>query len=227
MTIIGSLVLHSEQTPELPLSELAGLTCRVGQHVNSRFNGSYREYYDVEPLEILVPQRYKRMTVLATDNVKHDLAASLSVLDSQYDGERQLYKLQKLMSTLTGSWHAVVNVSNTGAAGEALSGAFYLLASNQPLHVALIFNSRSGSVQLVWATFDVRHALRSRRDLDYSVIALPTLYDRPLFVPSQALCSKWWRMHNSFDGQRYGIVKAANALEAMLYKNPETSNGLC
>jgi hypothetical protein len=226
MTILGSLVLHSERASELPFSETEDLVCRTGQHVNSRFNGSYIEYYDVEPLEILVPQRYKRMTVLATDNVKHDLATALSVLDSQHDGERQLYKLQKLMTTLTGSWHAVVNVSNTGSHGEALSGAFYLLASNQPLHVALVFNSRSGSVQLVWATFDIRKSLNSRRELDYSVIPLPTLYDRPLFIPSQALCSKWWRMHNSFDGQRYGVVKAANALEAMLYKNPEISNGL-
>jgi hypothetical protein len=229
MTILGSLTIHSDRVvSELDAPSLAGLVRREGQHVNSRHNGSYREYFDVEPIEVLVPQRYKRMTVLATDNVRHDLSDALSTLDSQHEGSRQLYKLSSLMKGLGGSWHSVVNVTNTGANGEALSGAFYLLASGEPIHVSLVFDSISGSVQLVWSTFDFKSQLREQGARNYSFISFPTLRNRPLFVPSQALCSKWWRMLQSFDGQRYSTVKAANAVEVMLYKNPDllTSNGL-
>lgn len=221
MTILGSLTLYSDRAvPELSAPSLLGLQRREGQHVNGRYNGSYREYFDVQPIEVLVPQRYKHMTVLASDNVRQDLSEALSTLDSKYQNSRQVFKLQKLMDQMGGSWHSVVNVSNTGANGEAVSGAFYLMASNQPIHVALMFDSLSGSVQLVWSTFDLKQALREQGILNYSFIAFSTLRDRPLFVPSQALCSKWWRMQQTFESQRYSTVKAANAIEVMLYKNP-------
>ena len=221
MTILGSLTIHADRlVPELIVPGVLGLNRRDGQHVNSRHNGSFREYFDVEPVEVLVPQRYKRMSVLASDNVREDLSAALSTLDSKYQSSRQLFKLQKMMEQLGGNWHSVVNVSNTGADGEATSGAFYLLASGQPLHVALVFDSNSGSVQLVWSTFDLKAQMREQGGLNYSFISFPTLHDRPLFVPSQALCSKWWRMLQSFESHRYSTVKAANAIEVMLYKNP-------
>lgn len=222
MTILGSLTIHADRViTDLAIPSLQGLTRREGQHVNSRHNGSYHEFYNVEPIEVLVPQRYKRMTVLATDNVRHDLSDALSTLDAQHEDARQIHKLSLLMKSLGGSWHSVVNVANTGAGGEALSGAFYLLASNQPIYVSMMFDSITGSVQLVWSTFDLKTELRQVGLLNYSFVSFPTLRNRPLFVPSQALCSKWWRMLQSFDGQRYSTVKAANAVEVMLYKNPD------
>jgi len=224
MTILGSLVLHSDRpVPEFELPELKGLHKREGHHVGSRHNGSFREYFDLEPLELLVPQRYKRMTVLASDNVKHELSAELSTLDSQFEGARQLFKLQKLLDRFQGQWFSVVNVSNFGADGTAQSGGFYLLSSDHPLHIALVFDSNSGSVQLVWATFDFKRSLREQQGFNYSFFLLPTERRMPLFVPSQALCSKWWRLTQSFDGQRYGLLKACNAIEMILYKNPHAA----
>jgi hypothetical protein len=221
MTILGSLCLHASQQPRpFELPQLEGLAKREGHHVSGRYNGQYVEYYDEQPLEVLIPQRYKRLTVLATPNVRHDLGAELSVLDSQYGDARHLYKLNETMKKLPGRWHAVVNNVNTGIDDGPVSGAFYLMASQMPLYVALVLNVRDGYVQLVWATFDFKTELQARSAFEYVFYPMPTLIDRPLFVASQSLCSKWWRMAHKFDLHRFGELKACNALELNLYKDP-------
>lgn len=221
MTIFGSLVLQAERdTPEFALPELASLSRREGHHVSGRYNGSYIEYYDVQPIEVMAPHRYKRMTVLADPWIRHDLSTELSGLDAKHGEARQLYKLNELMKAVPGQYCAVVNIVNTNVDDTLLSGAFCLLASGSPIYVALAFNSRTGSVQLVWATFDIKAALHQRPFFDYAVYPLPTLTDRPLFVPSQSLCSQWWRRQQRWANRRYGNLVAANALELMLYKDP-------
>lgn len=225
MTILGSLVLHSDrEVPKLVIPELAGLSVREGHHVSSKHNGAYTEYYGVEPVEVLVPQRYKRMTVLASDNVKHDVAHDLSTLDSEYADARQLYKLGQLMRRFPGTWVACVNIVNTGVSRDAMSGAFYLMSQGQKLWVSLMFDSVVGSVQLVWSDFDHKHAIRQQQLMNYSFYPMPTVHGQPLFIPSQSLCSKWWRLTQKFDIGRYGHIRACNALQLMLYKNPNVAS---
>lgn len=221
MTILGSLVLHSDrEVPELPIQLPAAVTLREGRHVNSRHTGSYREYFDIEPLEIMVPQRYKRMSILTDSPLREQLAEALSGLDSQYGDARQLYKLNQLMSNFRQSFRATVNISNGGADGTAMSGAFYLLAQSEPMYVGVVFDSNTGSVQLVWSDLDFTSILAAQGALNYSFVKLPTLKFRPLFIPSQSLCSKWWRMSQTLCPTKYGLIRACNALERMLYKNP-------
>lgn len=220
MTIIGSLVLHSDRpVPEFQFPELTGLQLREGHHVSSRYNGSYREYFDMDPLEIMVPQRYKRMSLLADASIRHDLADALSSLDSKYGDVTMLNKLKLMSSKLGGTWNAIVNISNGGADGQQSSGGFYLLSHKQPIYVCLVFDSNSGAVQLVWSTLYLKDLLRQQNALNYSMFDLPTIRLRPLFVPSQALCSRWWRMSKGLCQTQYGLMRAANALERTLYKN--------
>lgn len=230
MTILGSLVLHSDRpVPEFEIPELEGLTKREGQHINAKYNGSYREYFDLDPLEVLVPQRYKRMSVIADPHVRDDIAAYLTALDSKFEGTNQQFKLQVLMNRFDGEWTASVNVSHTGADGIAKSGAFYVMNKNTQLFMTLVFDSTSGSVQLVWSTFDLKASLRKVQAMQYSFISLHSRRRRPVFVPSQALCSRWWRWNRGFGADRYGLIRAANALEVMLYRNstlPTSDNGL-
>lgn len=224
MTILGSLVIHSDTpVPDLPLTELQGLTRVEGRHVIGKYNGSYREFFDGSPLEVMVPQRYKRLSILATQGYGPDLAEALSKLDSQLEGSPQRDKLAYLMEQIPGEWAASVNVMNAGADGQATSGAFFVLNKGTPMHTALVFDSNGGSVQLVWATFDFKASLRRAGALNYSFYSMP---DRgSLFIPSHSICSKWWRNAKAFDGQAYNQVKAANAIEQMLFK-PLTNHGL-
>lgn len=225
MTILGSLVIHSDTSvPDLPLPELQQLIRREGRHVAGKYNGGYREFFDVVPTEVMVPQRYKRLSILATTpRHVHELADQLSSLDSQLEGYPQRDKLAHLIKQIPGQWAASVNVTNAGADGAAASGAFFVLSSGVPMHSALVFDSHGGSVQLVWATFDFKASLRKAGALNYSFYPLPDT--DALFIPSHGLCSKWWRNARAFNGQPYSQVKAANAVEQLLFK-PLTTHGL-
>lgn len=223
MTILGSLVLQSERpVAELALPELAGLAKKDGHHVNGRYNGSFTEYFGVEPVEVLIPQRYKRMSVLASNlSIRHDLAEALSTLDAQYADSRQLYKLHQLLKRFDAEpYIATVNILNTGTDDHPVSGAFYLMASQEPLYVSILLDSNTGSAQLVWSSFDHKRTLQAQKAFNYSVYAMPTLTARPLFVPSLALCSKWWRLTQKHSS-KWGLMKACNAMELILYKDPE------
>lgn len=224
MTILGSLVIHSDTpVPDLPLPELKGLTRTEGRHVVGKYNGGYREFFDGTPLEVMVPQRYKRLSILATAGYGPLLADALSTLDSQLEGSPQRDKLAHLRAQVPGDWTASVNVMNAGADGQATSGAFFVLNNGLPMYTALVFDSNGGSAQIVWATFDFKASLRQAGALNYSFYSMP---DRgSLFIPSHSICSKWWRNARAFDGQAYNQVKAANALELMLFK-PLTDHGL-
>lgn len=223
MTILGSLVIHSDSpVPDLPIPELKELTRRDGRHVSGKYNGAYREFFDVVPTEVMVPQRYKRLNILTTNPYyTNELADALSTLDSKMEGAPQRDKLAQLVQQIPGQWAASVNVMNAGADGEATSGAFFVLSSGVPMYSALVFDSAGGSVQLVWATFDFRASLRRAGALNYAFYSLPD--KGSLFIPSHSVCSKWWRNARAFNGQAYNQVKAANAIEQLLFK-PLTSS---
>ncbi len=222
MTILGSLVLHATRDiPQLPIPELQGLQSRTGRHVSARYNGSFAEFYDVPPTEILVPQRYKRMSAIVDNpEVRSDIAIDLSTLDSQYEGCRQLYKLRQLMDRYPVAYTAIINTVNTNAEDEPQSGAFCLLASRIPLYISMVFDSSNGSVQLVWSDFNHRQSLRAAKAFNYSIYAMPTLLDQPLFITALSLCSRWWQLSKDLSKHQYGFLRACNALELNLYKDP-------
>lgn len=216
-------MLHAERpVSSLELPELTDCVTTQGRHVQGRHNGKWVEANNVPQSEIYLPQRYKRMFVSVTNpDVSLDLEAGLSDLDSKYAGARQIYKLRRLQSEISQPFTSVVNISSTGQDSDPVSGSFYLLSSEEHLYAALIFDTSENSVQLTWGTFDFITSMRSRGMHRYVFYPLPTLTDRPLFLHTQTLCARWWRFIKSFGSERHGFLRAANALEVLLYKDPD------
>lgn len=218
MTIFSSVTLHSaRQPPIIAVPSLAGVPCRTGHHVYGRYNGSWVESSDIEPTEIYLPQRYKRVAVTSTAEVPK-LVEELETLDSRYEGARQLYKLHRLITAVESSFAASVNICSTSQ--DLTSGSFYVLSSKVPIYVNLVIDLTDHSTQLVWATFDFKAEMQASGMLNYVFYPFPVLIDRPLFVHTQNTCSKWWKLLKTFNGP-FQYIRAANALELYLYKSPE------
>lgn len=216
--IFGSLVLFSDrQLTDLYSPYLNDLDIHSGAHINDRHKGLWTQASDIEDFDVYLPQRYKRMSVLATSN-RDILMAELSVLDSNWDDARHLYKLGQMMKSLAGPMIAVVNSVSTSSDG--LNGSFYLLAINEPLYINLVFDLEEHSVRLTWSTFDLKKDIQDRKQFRYIFYALPILIDRPLFINSQNLCGRWWKLRRSFGETKHGLLRACNALELALYKDP-------
>lgn len=216
--IFGSLVLFSDRNQtDIPIPS-GQFSVTRGQHVVDKHKGHWVEVSDIATQEILLPQRYKRMSILATA-CGPQLCEGLKVLDSEFGDARQLYKLGRLMTTLTDSYTAVVN--NVSTNGE--SGSFYLL-STEGLYVNLVFDVEEHSVRIVWSDFDLKQYTQAAKQFRYVFYAMPTLINRPLFIHSQTVCSRWWKFKKAFGESRHGLLRSCNALELFLYKDPDIPN---
>lgn len=222
--LFGTCVLHAtRQISPLIVPSLFGIERRIGNHVNGRYNGTWSEASDNEPHEVYLPQRYKHLSITTTNiGTLESLAGDLSVLDSKYEGARQIYKLSQLIRCQIEPFAAVVNIAKT-ATEEKLtaSGSFYLLSLGVPLYFALVFDTEEDSVQLVWSTLDFKKEIQDNRLIRYVFFPLPTVLNRPVFIDAQNICARWWRLTRSFGESKQGILKACNALELILYKDPD------
>lgn len=217
--IFGSLILFSDRNQtDLPMPLLEGMVTTRGQHVVDKHKGQWMEVTDLAPHEIFLPQRYKRMWVSSTAGLSQ-LADGLEVLDSEFGDARQLYKLGRLMTTISEPFTAVVN--NVSTNGE--SGSFYLL-STETLYVNLVFDIEEHSVRIVWSDFDLKSYTQAAKQFRYVFYAMPTLTNRPLFIHSQTVCSRWWKFKKAFGESRHGLLRSCNALELFLYKDPDIPN---
>jgi hypothetical protein len=113
----------------------------------------------------------------------------------------------------TGEYVAVINNLSEHA-------TFTLLTSGTTLYLTGVYDTVNSSVRLVWSTEDtfveeVRRADQTR----YVFYRFPPIVDRPLFIYTQLVCSKWYSWTKAFNGVD-GLSKAMNALEVLLYKDP-------
>lgn len=227
--LFGTLVLHAErQVPLIDLPVLRGLPRMTGQHIKGRYNGKWTEINAVEPLEIYLPQRYKHLTLSTTnETTKQPLASGLEELDSLFPDARQLYKLNHLLDTIAYPFAASVNISSAVREGDPVSGSFYLLSRTIPLYFALVFDIDENSVQLMWSTYDFKTDIQTRSLFRYVFFAFTPIVNRPVFLHSQNLCARWWNFIKGFGEGRHGLLRASNALEMLLYKDPtiETYEG--
>ncbi len=231
--IYGTLVLHAEHAvPAIEMPVLAGLVQRIGSHVVGRFNGSWTETTDQPITEVFLPQRYKRLSVTVdSEAARVPLLMALEGLDALYPDARQLYKLNRLLADLSEAsaspFTAVVNIASAVQDGTPTSGSFYLLSLGTPLYFNLVFDTQENSVQLIWATFDFKADMQRRGLFRYVFFPLPTVIDRPVFLHTQNLCARWWKLIKNFGSTQHGFLKASNALELLLFKDPnvETSGG--
>lgn len=227
--IFGSVVLHAERAvPSFEIPSLSGIPRRLGQHTLGRYNGSWIEANNLPATEIYLPQRYKQLSLTTTsETTRIPLISELETLDSLYPNARQLYKLNKLLeslNTLDDDWAAVVNIAGAVQDGAPVSGSFYLLSAGVPIYLSLVFDIEENSVQLAWGNFDFRQEVQALGLFRYVFFPMPTLISRPIFVHTQNLCSRWWRTIKGFGEGRHGLLRASNALEIMLYKDPNVES---
>lgn len=209
--ITGSFVLQSSK----PVQRLHLLDpdCDHGQHIPSRYNGFWWQQHDLRKHTVYVPSRDKRIHVTygSTDsNFQAELESFLMTLDSDYEGINQLSKYKRVYDRLLDRPEAlpfVVALNNEGT-----HGSWGFLTYQVPLY---FYGVDDGDmVQLLWSTEDLATKIRHANPIRYKLYRMPVLVDGPMFISTQAACSKWWRWSQQFVGDR---LRQFNALEVMLF----------
>lgn len=209
--ITGSFVLQSSK----PVQRLHLLNsdCEHGQHIPSRYNGFWwLQHADLQQHTVYVPSRDKRVNITYgshDQDFREDLEQSLMTLDSEYEGLNQLSKYKRVYDKLLGvrrqPFVAVLN-------NEGTHGSWGFLTYQVPLY---FYGVDDGDmVQLLWSTEDLAVKIRHANPIRYKLYRMPVLVDGPMFISTQAACSKWWRWSQQFVGDR---LRQFNALEVMLF----------
>jgi hypothetical protein len=175
--------------------------------------------------EVHIPQRNKEFVIDTygveswCTEVNAQLSIKLPLMESQFEDSRQLYKFNRIQNELTDnamSSQFVSVILNNGAHQHIA-----LLSQWMDLYLYGVYDVVNKGVRLVWT--DDAWFVSDARAYDYTryvFYRFPVLQDRPLFLYSQALCSKWWGWTKQFQ-EPDGVLKAFNALENFLFKEPE------
>lgn len=222
--IYGSLVLAStDAAVKIWPQFIDALVYHQTQHP---VRGTLRLAGTSDPDVIHLPQRSKSylVSVNAGPSLKNRILSwlghHLPNLESEYEATRQLYKFHRYMQDIKEldplGYPYVAHMVSQGDQNH-----LGILAQGQSLLMFGVYDTIGGSVQLVWTTDahlmeDVRAADPNR----YVFYRFPTLIDRPLFLFSPALVSKWINWVKKFQGPDC-VLRAFNALELYLYKDAE------
>jgi len=225
MLLFGTLVIQAKRrVPDFVLDPLYNLPKVRGQHVEGRYPGAWTEINDAYTSNLFLPQRNKRCVISSTtEESSTALCQGLETLDSQYIDTNQLYKLNQLLADLNylKPFAATTNVeSTTTKEGKPISGSFYLFSHGVPLYLYLVFDLVESSTRLMWSTADLKREIRESEPLRYVFYQMPQIVNRPVFLPTQYLCVRWWTLMKNFADDVYALMKAANALELRLFKDP-------
>lgn len=226
--VYGSIVI-SATTPMKEFPQLINQNTTTGMHTTSKFRGRY-DICVAGPCvvqdELVLPQRNKFLkTILVSKDINQDklslvnkaLKISMTNLDSRFDASRHLYKLNIAMLEVYGNERApfLAIINNI-----AEHSNFSLLSMGIDLQVLGIYDIVNKSVRLAWSTDP--YFINDIKAVDftrYVFYRFPTLYNRPLFIYTQTVCSKWLRWARDFKDED-GVLKTFNALENFLYKDP-------
>lgn len=223
--LYGSLILESisKTVSDLPISMPQNAYKLEGHHVDGRGNGRWVEISDFPTGEVVMPQRQKNLLIRSNSiSIIGLLETRLSTLDSEYLNRRQLYKLGQLLDSLTAEPPFVATVNMTSSENNTSSnGGFYLLSHGTPIYVYVVYDLKEKTTRLTWATFDIKLEIRSNDLTRYAFYEMPTLLDRPLFLPTQFICSRWYDFGHSFGKTKEAALTSCNALEVALYKDPK------
>ncbi len=223
----GALTIDAQSsTPVLPVFDSGCVA--TGHHTNSRYKGQWAlkfpNHHRVVSVEL--PQRDKHMQVSVASrwggvdqDIADTLAHELQDLDAKYEGSRWLYKLQRLLET-TSDYHAeyVAIVNN-----QSEHPSFSILSQGLDLGFYGVYDTVNRSTQLAWSTDpDFVQITRAQEPTRYLFHRYPTVKDRPLFIHTENVCSKWYVWKQAFTNVD-GVLKAFNVLENFLFKNPEVA----
>lgn len=216
-SLSGFLVIHATSNVErFPISIIDPSTLYHGTHLEGLRSGNWWvSNPDTHTAEVLIPARSKQLSIAST-NVESllNLSQAFESLDSLAPSSRHLHKLHLLMQTVDYKYACVVN--NKGS-----KGTFSLLSSGERLQVFLAFDSVAESVMICWSTLNLMQAIKNQYGIRFFFYRLPDLVDRPLFIHTQTLSAHWWNWTTkSFTNTPSSTLKACNALESYLYKDP-------
>ncbi|QRE00078.1 hypothetical protein [Burkholderia phage BCSR5] len=214
--LYGAVVLAAN-SPTQPFKLYEG--GESGAHFQSRFTGFWYTYSTYEAEVMSLPQRDKllRIDYMTEEPLYKSLSQKLSQIDSQYEGSRHLNKLHRLQEELDAEdcTNYAVMINNASS-----HGYFAFLSRQIPIYLYGMVSTVNGSVQLLWSTEDdVVDRVRSLHPLRYVFFRFPPIIDRPVFLPTQAVCSHWWRWTSSFQSE-LSMLRAFNALDVRLFKDP-------
>jgi hypothetical protein len=225
--LYGSLALAAS-TPLHPFPMFNDARTLNGNFTGGQYRGAYSLLFD-NPIEqhIALPTRGKYMAVYTcADNPLHaqaiasSLARQLPDLDSRFDGARQLYKSQQLMNEVDTPAHPpYVTVINNMKEHPY----FNVLVQGVTLLLIGVFDTVNRSVRLVFTT-DADFIERVKADdfTRYVFYRFAPVRDRPIFLHTQSLISRWYFWARAFRGTE-GVLKSFNVLEHFLMKDSNLS----
>jgi hypothetical protein len=221
-SLYGSLVLAAT-TPLLPFPMFNDARTLNGNFTGGRYRGSYSLLIpDAIEHDIALPQRGKYIATYTSADPVHAQALSASLarllpdLDSRFEGARQLYKSQQLMNEIDLPTHPpyVVVINNMKE-----HPYFNVLVQGVPLYLFGVFDSVNRSVRLVFTTdADFVEKTKALDFTRYVFYRFALVNDRPIFMHTQSLCSRWYFWARAFRGSD-GILKCFNLLEHLLLKD--------
>jgi hypothetical protein len=224
--VYGSVILAAT-TPVKPFAIFNEPFTLNGAHTESRFKGLYSLLLSgLDKIEgtIALPQRNKYFTTqtiagstLNSRLVTAILKRGLEEIDAKFEGARHLYRLNKLMEEIHSLFdEPYVSVINN----QSDHSYFVVLANRREIFVTGCYDTVNKSVRLMFSTDNSWiQSIRSAEPTRYVFYRYPNISGSPLFLHTQSLCSRWYSWTNTFT-ETDGVLKAFNALETVLYKDP-------
>lgn len=210
--MFGSLVISSRGTPNLldrmPMFDVGTFgnsANRQGGHIPGRHNGWWTmNDSDCESFTGYLPQRDKHMQISQRGG-STDWESIIAKIDSEPGP--QLTKLNVLRDQLDDDVEfAVINT-------EGDHGSFSLIPRSTSLSLVGVENGKT--IQLAWSDGDyLIEEIRKYYPAQLSLFRFPKVVD-PVFIHTQAVCSKWYRWNTSFGGDTF---RCFNCLEVMLFQ---------
>jgi hypothetical protein len=135
-------------------------------------------------------------------------------IEREYDQE-ELKKVQRTSSDVLRFFSIVHNTGDHPTIALLSCG----------VHVDLIgvYDTQNSSVRLVWTTDkDFIATVRAHDFTRYVFYRFPAFKDRPIFLYTQSLCSRWLDWMRIFESDPSRVLRSFNAMENFLYKDPAT-----
>lgn len=218
----GSLVL-SATTPLQPFPMFNDARTLNGNFTNGRYRGSYSLLMpEAEEDHIALPARGKYMVAytmgypLDAQAIARGIVRQLPDLDARFEDARQLYKSQQLMNEIDIPSHPpyVVVINNMKE-----HPYFNILVQRTTLHLIGVFDTVNRSVRLVFTTDDeFIERVKAEDFTRYVFYRFAPVRDRPIFLHTQSLISRWYFWARAFRGPE-GVLKCFNVLEHFLLKD--------
>ena len=200
----GYFILGGSNPDELPLFK----KMYFGNHIGLRNRGTWVFDTDLREETINIPTRDKQVQLFFNDD-GGKFNTGMTLIDSSADLPNYRAKLMRLQNTLSDSFLGAINNISTST-----HGSLALVTNQIPIYVYGLYDTQLGGSYLVWADSpQVVTDILCVQPLRYLIYRFPLLESSVLFLPSEAICSKWWRWFKT----HRSVLHAFNALERRLF----------